>query len=220
MKMSEKNKIHHTFNRSDKYNIYYHFLINRLRYLFKFYTLTTGFIGNRSRVLGKRNIKINGHVNIGSNVTIDARFSMKMEFGNDFSIRDGSYISSYGSIYSNKSGYLVIGNNVGISENCYIQIRGNLRIEDDVIIGPGTTIITENHIFSESNTPIRLQGVVRKGVVIGNGSWIGANVTILDGVRLGSKTIAAAGTVVTKSFPGNCIIGGIPARELSKLNLE
>jgi acetyltransferase-like isoleucine patch superfamily enzyme len=42
--------------------------------------------------------------------------------------------------------------------------------------------------------------------------WVGANTTILDGVIIGEGAIIAAGSVVTKSVPPNCIVGGVPAK--------
>ena len=49
-------------------------------------------------------------------------------------------------------------------------------------------------------------------VVIEDGVWCGANVTILKGVTIGRGSVVAAGAVVTKSFPPYSIIGGIPAK--------
>ena len=52
-----------------------------------------------------------------------------------------------------------------------------------------------------------------KKVVIGDYSWVGMNSVILPGVKLGTRTIVAAGSVVTKSFPeGYCVIAGSPAK--------
>lgn len=49
---------------------------------------------------------------------------------------------------------------------------------------------------------------------IGNDVWIGANVTILRGVKIGNGSIVAAGSVVTKDVPPYAIVGGIPAKVL------
>ena len=53
-------------------------------------------------------------------------------------------------------------------------------------------------------------------IVIEDGVWCGANVTILKGVTIGKDSIVAAGAVVTKSFPPYSIIGGVPAKLLKK----
>ena len=101
-----------------------------------------------------------------------------------------------------------------ISENCFIQVRGPLKIGNDVIFGPNCTVITENHQFDDLDIPIRLQGSKRQGVVIGDNVWIGAGCTILDGVKVGNGAIIAAGAVVNSDVPENSIYGGIPAKLL------
>lgn len=53
-------------------------------------------------------------------------------------------------------------------------------------------------------------------VTIGNNCWIGAGAIILGGVTLGDNVSVAAGAVVTKSFRGDCLIGGVPARILKE----
>lgn len=54
-------------------------------------------------------------------------------------------------------------------------------------------------------------------ITIGNDVWIGGNVTILPGVRIGNNVVIAAGAVVTKDIPDNCLAGGIPAKVLKPL---
>jgi acetyltransferase-like isoleucine patch superfamily enzyme len=57
-----------------------------------------------------------------------------------------------------------------------------------------------------------LQGETRQGIVIENDCWIGAGAIILDGVRIESGAIVAAGSVVTKDVPAFAIVAGSPAR--------
>jgi acetyltransferase-like isoleucine patch superfamily enzyme len=59
--------------------------------------------------------------------------------------------------------------------------------------------------------------LICKPVKIGNGVWIGANVTILPGVTVGENAVIAAGAVVTKDVPANSIVGGNPARVIRML---
>lgn len=47
--------------------------------------------------------------------------------------------------------------------------------------------------------------------------WIGGNVTILPGVTIGNNVVIAAGAVVTKDIPDNCVAGGVPAKILKPL---
>jgi acetyltransferase-like isoleucine patch superfamily enzyme len=110
--------------------------------------------------------------------------------------------------------HITIGNNVGIGEFAYLGGAGGLDIGDDCIVGQYFSCHPENHVFSDTSMPIRLQGITRKGIRIGKNCWIGAKVTILDGVTIGDNCVIAAGAVVTRQMPADSVIGGVPARVL------
>ena len=171
------------------------------------------FIGKRVVIRGVRNITIGNSSTIHDGCYFNALCREGVVIGNNFTIGRNSIIECYGML-SELGEKLIIGNNVGISPNAYIAVRGSVEIGDDTIIGPNVTIIPENHIFSELNTPVRLQATSRKGVKIKNNVWIGANVTILDGVTIGANSIIAAGAVVNKDVIENSIVGGVPAKLL------
>ncbi|MCG8310081.1 MAG: acyltransferase, partial [Cytophagales bacterium] len=116
----------------------------------------------------------------------------------------------------NPGRFIKIGNNVGIGEFAYLGGGGGLEIGDDCIAGQYFSCHPENHNFSDPDVVIRLQGVSRRGIKIGSNCWIGSKVTILDGVTLGKGCVLAAGSVVTRSFPANSIIGGVPAKLIRK----
>jgi acetyltransferase-like isoleucine patch superfamily enzyme len=109
---------------------------------------------------------------------------------------------------------ITIGNNVGIGEFAYLGGGGGLEIGDDCIIGQYLSCHPENHLYSDNKVLIRNNGVSRQGIKIGKNCWIGAKVTILDGVTIGEHSVIAAGAVVNKSFPANSVIGGVPAKLL------
>ena len=58
---------------------------------------------------------------------------------------------------------------------------------------------------------------IAKPVTIGNDVWIGANCTILPSVTIGNNVVVAAGAVVTKDVPDNCVVGGVPAKIIKKI---
>ena len=93
-----------------------------------------------------------------------------------------------------------------------------IRDRNNVIFGPKPTIITGDHridvigkhiidVTEEEKLPDQ-----DLPVIIEDGVWCGANVTILKGVTIGRGSVVAAGAVVTKSCPPYSIIGGVPAR--------
>lgn len=93
-----------------------------------------------------------------------------------------------------------------------------LTIGKKVVFGPRPTIITGDHridVIGKHIIDVTIDEKLPENdlpVVIEDGCWIGANVTILKGVTIGCGSVVAAGAVVTKSFPPYSIIGGIPAK--------
>ncbi len=146
-------------------------------------------------------------------VYVSALGTEGIHFGNHVSI--GAYSRIIVATTFHQLGKKIkIGNNVGIGEFAYLGGAGGLEIGDDCIVGQYFSCHPENHNYEDLNISIRLQGVSRKGIKIGNNCWIGSKVTILDGVTIGSGSVIAAGSVVNRSFPENAIIGGVPAKVL------
>ncbi len=98
------------------------------------------------------------------------------------------------------------------SFNSYSVVHGKVKIGDNVRIAPGAKIFGENHGFSDLEIPICKQPNTRRGIVIEQNVWIGANAVICDGVTIGEGAIIGAGSVVTKDVGAYKIVGGNPAR--------
>ncbi|KAB1183233.1 acyltransferase [Photobacterium damselae subsp. damselae] len=158
-------------------------------------------------------------VNIGNNVILNGIGSGGLVIGDNVSIGDCSVFKVSGT-FIDIGRFIHIGNNVGIGEFSHIGGAGGVKIGESTIIGPYFSVHPENHLFNDLNIPIRKQGVSQKGINIGSNCWIGAKVTILDGVTIGDGCVIAAGSIVTKSFPDNVVIGGVPSKILKKRNNE
>lgn len=101
-------------------------------------------------------------------------------------------------------GDVVIGDRVTIK--CGVQIWDGLRIEDDVFIGPNATFT--NDLFPRSKVyPEQFEQTF-----VAHGASVGANATILAGIRIGEGAMVGAGAVVTKNVPDYAIVVGNPAR--------
>ena len=109
-----------------------------------------------------------------------------------------------------------IGVNATINEWVYLNGFGTISIGDNVRIGHRTSIITSDHIYINKNIPIYKQGLVSSKVIIEDDVWIGCNVTILKGVKIGKGSIIGANSLVAKSIPPNTIVGGNPLKFLKK----
>lgn len=145
------------------------------------------------------------------NVHINALSYNGIHMGDDVSIARDSILVCTG-VIANKGIGISIGSGTGINAGAYLGGQGGISIGKQVIIGPGVKIFSENHNFSSVNIPIKDQGVSRKGVSVGDNCWIGASVTILDGVSIGTGSVIAAGSVVTRSVPENSVAAGVPAK--------
>lgn len=99
----------------------------------------------------------------------------------------------------------IFSNNVSIVANGEIAIGFGCQIGDQVSV--------YDCDFHEINPQTRCQSVgpVRP-VSIGNNVWLGSRVMVLKGVTIGENSVVAAMSVVTKSVPANCIVGGNPAK--------
>jgi len=124
----------------------------------------------------------------------------------------------YGSLkYAKKQG-LKAGNNVNVmsqvnfgSEPYLIEIGNNVLISSNVSFithDGGTWVFTDKEEYKE---------VIKYGkIIIGNNVFIGAKSIIMPGVRIGNRCVVGAGSIVTKSVPGNCVVAGVPAKIIMK----
>lgn len=98
---------------------------------------------------------------------------------------------------------------VSIHDNAPVHIGNN------VLIGPGACICTPTH---DTNAVERGKGgSYALPIVIEDDCWIGANATILPGVKIAKGSIVAAGAVVCKDVGEGVLVGGVPARVLKRL---
>lgn len=114
--------------------------------------------------------------------------------GRDCNICDGVFVE----------GDVVVGDRTTIK--CGVQLWDGVRLGDDVFVGPNATF--GNDPFPRS----RQQPAAYAQTVVENGASIGANATLLPGIRIGSGAMIGAGAVITRSVPANAIVVGNPAR--------
>ncbi len=102
---------------------------------------------------------------------------------------------------------VILGNNVKVQNN--VSIYEGVECGDDVFLGPSM-------VFTNISNP--RSAVNRKGeyikTIVGNGTTIGANATIVCGNHLGSYAFIGAGTVVTKEVPAYALIVGNPGKQI------
>lgn len=171
------------------------------------------FVGPNVVIRSKSRLTVGRGTTIQDGVVIDALTREGVVIGQRVNIGPHARIQGSG-VISNLGKGLIIGNDSGIGAFSFIGCGGGVRIGSNVIMGQYVSFHPETHVFESLARPIRTQGTTRAGINVGNDCWIGAKVTFLDGARVGSGVVVAAGSVVRGDIPDNVVIGGVPARIL------
>ncbi|WPN48586.1 MULTISPECIES: acyltransferase [unclassified Pseudomonas] len=99
---------------------------------------------------------------------------------------------------------VVVGDRVTIK--CGVQLWDGVELEHDVFIGPNVTFTNDMAPRSKVYPEKFLRTTVKRG------ASLGANCTILPGITIGANAMVAAGAVVTRDVPDNCLVVGCPAK--------
>jgi acetyltransferase-like isoleucine patch superfamily enzyme len=106
---------------------------------------------------------------------------------------------------------ITIGNNVFFNYGCQLNSAGGIQIDDNVLIGPGVTILSANHDIKRDQL-MRFGRAILKQVHVEKNVWLGARCILTPGVIIGEGSVVAAGAVVTKNVPAYKVVGGVPAK--------
>ena len=109
-------------------------------------------------------------------------------------------------------GEVRIGDKTVLGQECTISAYQHVSIGEQCILADRTMLIDFDHNVAEVERPIRMQGIYKRDVRVGNNVWIGFGAQILRGVTVGDNSIIGASAVVTKDVPANAVVAGTPAR--------
>ncbi len=99
---------------------------------------------------------------------------------------------------------------------CYVNVcYGNLKIGDDVAIGPHTSIIVYSNHYEAGKKVTETR--ITQDITIGNNVFIGANCTILPGTVIGDDVVIGAGSVVKGNLEESAVYAGAPCRKIKDL---
>ncbi|MEK7581059.1 MAG: acyltransferase [Patescibacteria group bacterium] len=114
-------------------------------------------------------------------------------------------------------GGLSVGEEAFLGDETLIDLYGPVTIEDKVTIAQRVTILTHINVGYKDHPLQKYFPKKVSGVTIKSGSVVGACVTILSGVTIGTNSFVAAGSVVTKNIPANTLVAGVPAKTIRKI---
>lgn len=136
---------------------------------------------------------------------------------------DGKLSSRGNSYLSSGTGKLSIGKNCFINQNAYIVSKECISIGNDVIIGPNAVIVDHDHDFRSKDYRHKF---TTAPITIEDNVWLGGNVTICKGVKIGRGSVIGAGCVLNRKncggyIPPNSIVsleGSVCVKSIEKRN--
>lgn len=143
---------------------------------------------------------------------LKVNYKKKLIIGNNLSFR------SRFNVRIKNEGKIIIGNNVFFNNDCSLNSIQEIIIEDDCIFGENVKVYDHNHKFKNSKELIRSQGYTKGKVFIGKNCWIGSNVVILQGVKIGENSVIGAGNIIYKDIPKNSIVKNSQVQIISTID--
>lgn len=189
------------------------------------FKLNKGFNRNNIKLRIYKNTKLKKHK--ASRHEIKGRLRLGMTW-NGITHNRTSLVSKIGSsLVVNGEFEVYDGSIITVEEGATLQLgsgylNSNSRIYcfKEITIGEGVAISEEVVIRDSDNHSILADDYeMSKPISIGNHVWIGFRAAILKGVTIGDGSIVAAGAIVTKDVPPNCLVAGVPAK-IIKRNVE
>jgi acetyltransferase-like isoleucine patch superfamily enzyme len=154
--------------------------------------------------LGAR-LKLDGIAFVGPGVVLQVGKQARLELGRWCWVGHGTKIRAH-------EGLVSIGAKTVMGQECTISSFQHVKIGRECVIADRVMFIDFDHGVVEVDRPIRLQGIYKRDVNVGNNVWIGYGACILRGVTIGDNAIIGTNSVVTKDVPANAVVGGLPAR--------
>ena len=152
-----------------------------------------------------RRLKLDGIAFIGPKVVLQIGRKGRVELGRWSWIGHGTKVRCH-------EGVVSIGAKTVLGQECTISAYQHVSIGRECVIADRVMLIDFDHGMVEVERPIRLQGIYKRDVNVGNNVWIGYGACILRGVTVGDNAVIGTNAVVTRDVPANAVVGGVPAR--------
>lgn len=115
----------------------------------------------------------------------------------------------------------MIGKNTFINNNfCIVAYQARVFIGDNCLIGANFTALSSDFHGIDVKDRGDINAIKSDDIIIENDCFLGNNVTLLRGAKIGEGSVVAACSVVTKPFPKNCLIAGNPAKIIRQINTQ
>jgi acetyltransferase-like isoleucine patch superfamily enzyme len=152
-----------------------------------------------------RRLRLDGLAFIGPKVVLQIGPNAEIRLGRWSWLGHGTKVRCH-------EGVVEIGAKTVLGQECTISAYQHVSIGRECVIADRVMMIDFDHGVVEVDRPVRLQGIYKRDVRVGNNVWIGYGACILRGVTVGDNAIVGTSAVVTRDVPANAVVAGIPAR--------
>jgi acetyltransferase-like isoleucine patch superfamily enzyme len=152
-----------------------------------------------------RRLVLDGLAFIGPGCTLQTGRNARIELGRWSWIGHGTKLRCH-------EGVISIGAKSVLGQECTVSAYQHVSIGRECVIADRVMLIDFDHGAVDVDRPIRLQGIYKRDVRIGNNVWIGYGACVLRGVTVGDNAVIGTNAVVTRDVPDNAIVAGVPAR--------
>jgi len=148
------------------------------------------------------------------NATREAEQEVRRRILSELFGKGGETVIMQPPFYCDYGSNIELGERVFFNFNCVVLDVCPVRIGDFTLFGPAVQILTPMHPY---NASLRRKQEFGKPVEIGSDVWVGGGALVLPGVRIGSRTIIGAGSVVTRDIPDGVFAAGNPCRVIREI---
>ena len=152
-----------------------------------------------------RKLVLDGLAFVGPGCALEIGRGGRIELGRWSWIGHGSKLRSH-------EGVISIGAKTVIGQECTVSAYQLVSIGRECVIADRVMMIDFDHGMVDVERPIRLQGIYKRDVRVGNNVWIGYGACLLRGVTVGDNAVIGTSAVVTRDVPANAVVAGVPAR--------
>ncbi len=167
--------------------------------------LVLGLLRRRYLSTYGRRLELDGLAFVAPRVVIQIGRKGRVELGRWTWLGHGTKVRCH-------EGTVSIGAKSVLGQECTISAYQHVSIGRECVIADRVMLIDFDHGAAEVERPVRVQGIYKRDVRVGNNVWIGYGACILRGVTIGDNAIVGTSAVVTRDVPANAVVGGIPAR--------
>ena len=175
----------------------------------RYLRLVAGLLRRRYLSPSGRRIGLDGLAFIAPRARLEIGRHARVELGRWSWVGRGTQIRCH-------EGTVSIGAKTVLGQECTISAYQHVSIGRECIIADRVMMIDFDHVMADPERPIRLQGIYKRDVRVGNNVWIGHGASILRGVTVGENSVIGAGAVVTRDVPADTVVAGVPARVIGR----